>query len=204
MLRLVLGGSPDEKLNMYSNEISALVRDGRQVLCIVPDQFSFEFDKILYSVLGARDFNMVSVLSFKKLSESLISAFGTDKGILARPEERAALIYLALRRVKQSQKLRILARAVERPAFIPEIEQIIDSIIRAQLTADDLRACAEKLSGALSSKLEDVADIFEAYTAVLSERGLRDESSIVSLGSAIAEKTEYFRNKYVYADRFDS
>lgn len=204
MLRLVLGGSPDEKLNMYSNEISALVRDGRQVLCIVPDQFSFEFDKILYSVLGARDFNMVSVLSFKKLSESLISAFGTDKGILARPEERAALIYLALRRVKQSKKLRILARAVERPAFIPEIEQIIDSIIRAQLTADDLRACAEKLSGALSSKLEDVADIFEAYTAVLSERGLRDESSIVSLGSAIAEKTEYFRNKYVYADRFDS
>ena len=119
MLRLVTGSSPDEKLNMYSNEISAIVRDGKQVICIVPDQFSFEFDKILYSVLGARDFNMVSVQSFKKLSESLISAFGTDKGILARPEERAALIYLALRRVKQSKKLRILARTVERPAFIP-------------------------------------------------------------------------------------
>ncbi len=204
MLRLVLGGSPDEKLNMYSNEISALVRDGRQVICIVPDQFSFEFDKILYSVLGARDFNMVGVQSFKKLSESLISTFGTDKGILARPEERAALIYLALRRVKQSKKLRILARTVERPAFIPEIESIIDSIIRAQLSASDLRACAQKLSGSLGSKLEDVADIFEAYTAVLYERGLRDESSIVSLGCALAKSTEYFRDKYVYVDRFDS
>lgn len=204
MLRLVTGSSPDEKLNMYSNEISAIVRDGKQVICIVPDQFSFEFDKILYSVLGARDFNMVSVQSFKKLSESLISAFGTDKGILARPEERAALIYLALRRVKQSKKLRILARTVERPAFIPEIESIIDSIIRAQLSASDLRACAQKLSGSLSSKLEDVADIFEAYSEVLSERGLRDESSIVSLGTALAGRTEYFRDKYVYVDRFDS
>ena len=159
---------------------------------------------ILYSVLGARDFNMVSVQSFKKLSQSLISAFGTDKGILARPEERAALIYLALRRVKQSKKLRILARTVERPAFIPEIESIIDSIIRAQLSASDLRACAQKLSGSLSSKLEDVADIFEAYSEVLSERGLRDESSIVSLGTALAGRTEYFRDKYVYVDRFDS
>ena len=189
---------------MYSNEISTLVRDGKQVICIVPDQFSFEFDKILYSVLGARDFNMVSVLSFKKLSESLISTFGTDKGILARPEERAALIYLALRKVKQSKKLRILARTVERPAFIPEIESIIDSIIRAQLTASDLRVCAKKLSGSLGAKLEDVADIFEAYTAVLSERGLRDESSIVTLGSALAKREEYFRDKYVYVDRFDS
>ncbi len=204
MLRLVTGGSPDEKLNMYSREISELISSGMQVLCIVPDQFSFEFDKILYSALGAREFNMVSVKSFKKLSEDLISEYGTDKGTLARPEERTAVIYLALKKVKSSKKLRMLARTLERPAFIPEIESIIDSIIRSQLSVDDLRICAEKLGGSLGLKLEDVADIYEAYNATLSEHFLRDESSIVSLGSLLCGKSGYFEDKYVYVDRFDS
>lgn len=204
MLRIVFGGSPDEKLNMYSREISEHVSGGRQVLCIVPDQFSFEFDKILYSALGARSFNMVSVKSFKKLSEDLISEHGTDKGALARPDERIAVIYLALKKVKSSQKLRMLARTLEKPAFIPEIESIIDSITRAQLSADDLRACAKKLGGSLGLKLEDVADIFTAYTEVLTEHDLRDESSVVLVGSALCAKSGYFKDKYIYVDRFDS
>ncbi len=204
MLRLVTGSSPDEKLNMYSGEISRLVRSGGQVICIVPDQFSFEFDKILYSELGARDFNTVSVKSFKKLSEDLISELGTDKGTLARSEERIAVIYLALKKVRSRKKLKILERTLEKPAFISEIEGIFDSIIRARLSADDLRKCAQRLGGSLDLKLCDVADIFEAYTEVLCERGLRDESSIVSLGGYLCARSGYFKDKYVYIDRFDS
>ena len=48
MLRLVLGSSPDEKLNMYAQEIRTLLDQSREVTAIVPDQFSFEFDRILY------------------------------------------------------------------------------------------------------------------------------------------------------------
>ena len=88
MLRLLFGTSADEKLNIYSHEIKRLLDENKSVLAIVPDQFSFEYDKILYQTLGARDFNRVSVLSFKKISEDLIQAHGTYGKTLIKPQER--------------------------------------------------------------------------------------------------------------------
>lgn len=204
MLRLVLGSEPDEKLNIYSKEIRGLIGKGREVVCIVPDQFSFEFDKILYNELGARDFNRVQVLSFKKLSEDLIARIGTDKGTLIRQSERTALIYLALKSVKESKKLKILTRSLDKPAFIGEVSALTDSLIRAGISPKELRDSVSRLEGSVSQKLSDIADIFEAYLTILSEKSFRDESSIISIGTALAAGTMYFKDKYVYIDRFDS
>lgn len=206
MLRAVIGSLPEEKLNIYSREIRSLIKDGRgsKVLCIVPDQFSFVFDKMLYNELGAADFNQVKIVSFKKLSDELISSIGTDKGILIRPEERFAVIYLALKRVRAEKKLKALARAAEKPAFIGEVSALIDSLIRTGMTAQALKDCAEIMEGSVAQKLYDVAEIYEAYLNCLSERGLRDESSLISLGASLAEKSGFFKDMDVYVDRFDS
>ena len=80
MLRLILGLNSSQKLKYCAEKMKEDISAGKKVLAVVPDQFSFAYDKSLYKELGARDFNTVTVLSFKRLSEMLISRCGTSDG----------------------------------------------------------------------------------------------------------------------------
>lgn len=204
MLRLVLGSSPDEKLNMYAQEIRTLLDQSREVTAIVPDQFSFEFDRILYQSLGAKDFNRVSVISFRKLADELITRYGAKSGTLLKREERTAVIYLALKNVKAQKKLNALARSLDKPAFVSEISVMVDRLIRSATPPEALSSAAKELDGSLSMKLCDIGVIYEAYLDELKKGGFLDESSTIALGAELAKKSGYFKGKQVYIDRFDS
>lgn len=180
-----------------------LISEGGEVLAIVPDQFSFDYDKALYACLGARDFNAVTVLSFKRLSETLIERHGSS-GALLTPAERTVIIYLALRKVRAEKSLRLLGRSLEKPAFAADTAAMLDSLRRAGIAPDRLLSASEKIGGTLGDKLFDVSEIYSEYLSILAERALRDESSVISEGAKLAAEKGYFKNKYVFIEHFDS
>ena len=47
MLNLILGGAGCGKSYEMMNRIETAVKSGKDVLVIIPDQFSFEFDRTL-------------------------------------------------------------------------------------------------------------------------------------------------------------
>ena len=204
MLRLYLGENQSEKLRKCAERMKKQLTEGKKVIAIVPDQFSFAFDKSLYKELGAKDFNNVTVLSFKRLSESLIDRFGTREGMLISQNERMIILYLALRRARAEKSLRILSRSLDKPAFCEEMSSLIDSMRRGGVLPQQLREAAESLGGTLKDKLGDVAQIFESYLDLLQERSCRDESSVITEGARIASENAVFKNTEVYIDRFDS
>ncbi|MCD7804733.1 MAG: exodeoxyribonuclease V subunit gamma [Oscillospiraceae bacterium] len=204
MLRIVTGGYPDEKMVMYAKEIRTLLQDGKDVLCVIPDQFSFEFDKMLYNELGAKDFNRVEVKSFRRLSEEVLSKSSQNGGSLMRNEEKIPIIYLTLKEVRRKKILKALTRFLDKPAFIAEIGTVLESLIRSETTVEQLYLGAERIEGTAGDKLFDIAVIFEEYLRKLSERGLRDESSVISAGAVSADASETFKDKYIYIDRFNN
>lgn len=204
MLRIFLGENQNEKLKICAQSMRVQLEQGKKVMAIVPDQFSFAFDKSLYSQLGARAFNDVEILSFKRLSESLINRFGTREGALVSQSDRMILIWLALRKTKQKTPLRLLNRALDKPAFCEDIARLIDSFRRGGVTPQTLRGAAETVGGTLRDKLLDVADIFDTYSDLLSAQSCRDESSVISEGARIAAEESFFKGTCVYIDRFDS
>ncbi len=204
MLRIFLGENQGEKLKCCAAEMSSLLKNGERVISIVPDQFSFAYDKSLYAELGARDFNNVTLLSFRRLSESLIDRFGTDSGSLISANERMIVLYLALKRVKEEKSLGFLKRLSEKPAFCADMSELIDSLRRGGISPEALSGAAGQLGGSLSQKLADVSKIYGAYLNLLSERSFRDESSVISEGARIALENSYFKGASVFVDRFDS
>ncbi|MCD7824282.1 MAG: exodeoxyribonuclease V subunit gamma [Oscillospiraceae bacterium] len=208
MLRIVTGEYPDEKMVMYGREIKTLLEDSKDVLCVIPDQFSFQFDKMLYSELGAKDFNRVEVKSFRRLSDEILTSAlaggAQPSGTIMRPEEKIPIIYLTLKEVRRKKALKALTRFLDKPAFIDEIGSVIESLIRSETTVEQLYSGAERIEGTAGDKLFDIALIYEEYLRKLSERGLRDESSIISAGAVIADTHEAFRGKYIYVDRFNN
>ncbi|MCD7847590.1 MAG: exodeoxyribonuclease V subunit gamma [Oscillospiraceae bacterium] len=204
MLRIVTGGYPDEKIEMYAREIKSSLEDGKDVLCVIPDQFSFEFDKKLYNELGAKAFNKVEVKSFRRLSDEILSRTPQNGGSLMRNEEKIPIIYLTLKEVRRKKILKALTRFLDKPAFIAEIGTVIESLIRSETTVEQLYQGSERIEGTAGDKLFDIAVIYEEYLNKLAERGLRDESSVISAGAVSADISETFKDKYIYIDRFNN
>ena len=204
MLRIFLGENQNEKLRRCALDMKERLLSGGSVIAVVPDQFSFDFDKALYQELGAKDFNRVTVLSFRRLSESLIERFGTREGTLISQNERKVIIWLALRRVRAEKCLRFLEKAAEKPAFCEDMSRLADRLRRAGISPSDLESASEKLSGALKDKLFDISKIYGAYLELLKERSLRDESSIITEGARIASESGFFSGSDVFVERFDS
>ncbi|MCD7772342.1 MAG: exodeoxyribonuclease V subunit gamma [Oscillospiraceae bacterium] len=204
MLRIVTGEYPDEKMVMYGREIKSLLQDGKSVLCVIPDQFSFQFDKMLYNELGAKDFNRVEVKSFLRLSDEILSHSPQAGGSLMKSEEKIPIIYLTLKEVRRKKILKALTRFLDKPAFIAEIGTVLDSLIRSETTVEQLYQGAERIEETAGDKLFDIAVIFEEYLGKLEERGLRDESSVISAGAVSADEESIFKDKYIYIDRFNN
>lgn len=204
MLNIRLGENSALKLKNCAKDISRSLNENREVLAIIPDQFSFEFDNALYSELGIKDFNRVTTLSFKRLASSLIERFGTQSGVLVKPEQRLILIYIALHNVKKSHELKIFSRQLEKPNFINDVASIIDSLTRCGITPEMLTNASNSTNGTISEKLHDISIIYKAYCDELDSRRLRDESSLILEAARIADDMGFFKCKAIYVDRFDS
>lgn len=204
MLKIFLGENSDAKLEIIAKEMKKTISDGREAAAIVPDQFSFAFDKALYNQLGPRDFNKVTALSFRRLSESLINRFGTLGGSLVSRSDRMIILWLALKKVKAEKSLKILSKSAERPSFCADMSSLFDSFRRSGITAEALKEAAASLGGTLSDKLSDISEIYGEYAELMKARSLRDESSLISEGAAIAGKNSVFKGCDLFVFRFDS
>ena len=69
MVTVISGGSHSGRDKVFIDKIKSAVKNGEQVMVIIPDQFSFEYDKKLYEHLGAADFNVIQTAGFNRIAE---------------------------------------------------------------------------------------------------------------------------------------
>lgn len=204
MLRIFTGENRDAKLSALTEHIKSDIQSGTEVIALVPDQYSFAFDKKLYQSLGAKDFNKITVISFKRLATRLVTEYGSDRGVLSDTNRRLALIYIAIGNVKKSKELRVLSHSLDKPNFVLDMSAMFDSMKHSGVTPEQLLEASEKTTGTLSDKLHDVAILLKAYNDELEARHLRDESSLIFEGARIADERNIFARKAVYLDSFDT
>ena len=80
MFKVIAGGAGSGKSTYLINMIKSETENGKSPLVIIPDQFSFEYDRKLYLTLGAELYNMVSTISFSRLAEDIFIKFGGRSG----------------------------------------------------------------------------------------------------------------------------
>lgn len=204
MLRIFTGENRDAKLLSLTEHIKSDINSGTEVIALVPDQYSFAFDKKLYQALGPKDFNKITVTGFKRLCTRLVSEYGSDRGVLIDPNSRLALIYIAIQNVKKSGELSVLSRSLDKPNFILDMSSLFDSMKHSGVTPDMLMDASTKINGTLGDKLHDVSLLLKGYNDELDKINLRDESSLIFEGAKIAYEHNVFNCKAVYLDRFDT
>lgn len=204
MLHFIIGGVGTGKSTLLLKKIKQLLPREPDCIILVPEQFSYEFDKKLYHFIGAKAFNQLETHSFTSISRMLFQKYGKYTAQYADAITRKALLLQAVQTVREKQVLHFFDRQCLKPDFMESIEQILSVLRRNGTTAAELYEAALYCTGRLHDKLQDVSYIYQQYETLLQTNALQDALTDITEAAAISNMHDFFLGKTIFIDEFES
>ena len=207
MIKFILGASGTGKTTHLFELIRKSAENNRKQCVIVPEQYSYEFDKNLYGFIGAEKFNGIISTTFTGLARQIFQIYGEPdrKGEYADEMAKMIMIHQALSEVrKNSGSVKFFSHRLSHNGFAEDFSVLIDNFGRSGVTPDMLRKKSQFLDKKLSEKTNDVAFIYEEYLKLMREYGFKDNLDNIREASKIANLQKYFSGFDVYIDEFES
>lgn len=199
MLQFIFGHAASGKTYEIVNRVSDCVKNGIQPVVLVPEQFSFEFEKQILRTLGDSGAQRVSVLSFSRLCDEIERTVGGICGKTLSDADKLILMKRAI--VNAAPQLKVWKKYIHSTGFA---QCMVDTISEFKLNAvdsDDLFSAAEHADGTLALKLLDISQIFSCYNAFVSERFIDPTDRLTKLYNYL-EDNRFFEDKTVFIDSF--
>ncbi len=204
MLNIIVGGAGCGKTYEMMSRIEAAVKADKDVLVIIPDQFSFEFDRALYERIGMTFFNRVEVLSFARCAKEIFIKHGGLKGRYADDTVKNIMMFRTLKTLSEREGLCFYNRQAKSPMFVESGLDIVKELTLSGVTPEQLTDCVNGLDESIRDKVADVALIYSEYGKLLSESGYKDGSGDISEAAKRAQVHGYFNGRTVFIDSFKS
>lgn len=207
MIKFIIGASGSGKSTELISEIDKQANKNREVCILVPEQFSAEFDKKLYSKIGAVKFNKLFSLSFTGLSRQLFQLYGDKRksGVYADELVRMILVYQAILSVQKNPELiSFFRKQCGYQGFAEEMLKLINEMKRSGIVPQFLKEKSVLLEKKLMDKTNDIALIYLEYEKIMAESGYKDSSDDIKAAAEIANVNQYFCGKDVFIDEFES
>ncbi|MCL2053543.1 MAG: PD-(D/E)XK nuclease family protein [Oscillospiraceae bacterium] len=203
MLNIITGGAGTGKSSLLMERIDKRAFENGAIV-IIPDQFSFEYDRMLYKRLGAERFNAVKVLSFSRLAADIFIQCGGRKGRYADDTVKAVLMYYALLKVTESKSLNFYGKQARKPRFIDSSLSIIKELALSSISPELLSDKLSFMSGGVKAKTADISVIYSEYVKILTESGFKDELNAVNEAAERAAVSGFFKGHDIFIDEFKS
>lgn len=204
MLNYILGGSGHGKSTELINKIIEEYELGKRIYVLVPEQFSFEFDKKLYNAIGAEKYNRINCLTFTTLSKEIFLSNGNRTGEYADEMTKTVLMYEAIKEARDNKWLDFYQKQSFNTAFIEKVIQAVSELRKAGITPDILIEKSSNINLQVKDKLKDISMIYSIYDRMLSENKLKDNLTDISEAAAIANINDYFKDTIFFIDEFES
>lgn len=204
MLNLILGGAGTGKSRLLMEKIKTASEQNRKITVIVPDQFSFEFDRALYKYLGLEKFNLVTVLSFSRLAKYIFITYGGIKGQYADDIVKTAIMHTALKTVSDRGDLAFYKKQAKSQDFLNLCLAFVKDMTLNAITPEFLSSKSTVADENLHDKLSDMSAIYSEYTREMSEKGYKDSLTDISVASERASATDCFKGQDIFIDEFKS
>lgn len=200
MLRLILGRTGTGKTTeVFSRALSA-AKKRKNTILLIPEQFSFQAEREVYTTLRGEDARSIAVLSFSRLSENIFRAWGG----LARKRltDTAKLVLMKLAVEEMKDTLTVYRRQRERTSFLSTMLQTVEELKQSGTYPEDIPPlAAEAEDEQLAAKLRDIAGIYGAYQALV-DRGYSDPLDDIAKAADLSAEHRYFAGMSIYIDGF--
>ena len=200
MLQLILGTAGSGKTQELYRRIARDVGEGKRVFLIVPEQFSFESERALCTLLGEEQALKIQVLSFTRLCHKIFYRFGQAAGSYVDTTARYLLMSMALEEV--GGQLDIYRTQAARASFVPVALEMVNEFKNADVAPEAVLAAAKgQEDGKLAAKLGELGLIYAAYQALL-EKSFYDPADDISRAITLSSGQGFFAGANIYLDGF--
>ena len=199
MLKIVTGRINSGKTTYIRGVIKDKLNSGAdKVYLIVPEQFSFESERSMLTLLGEKDAIKVEVCSFSRLAQNVL---GDIHGVRRLDEAgRVALMSTALE--ETTDKLSAYGRFSRSIGVVSEMLKISDEFKKFAVTPAMLDETSHKLpQGMLRKKLGDLSLVISAFDALVAQRFSDSRDDLTLLADKLLDD-KFFSGVTVVIDGF--
>lgn len=204
MLNIICGEAGTGKSSELYSRIKDDARKGRRVFLFVPDQFSFEAEKMIYKNVPPPASGNVSVTMFSRAAQKLLHLYGETKAY-ADDVVKIMLMTRVLNTLAAQGRLVYYRRQLKKSGFAAFALNIVSQLRCSGLTPSGLRTMVAENGGfseLLMNKLNDICEIYSEYDGLLT-RSFDDRLDDVRRAAELAAQTDYFAGACCYFDGFD-
>ncbi len=201
MLHLIKGRAGSGKTAKMREIISDMSKNGgsRPVL-LVPEQFSFETERIMLELLGPKNLKNIDIFSFPRLAFSELQKKGFANLKTADNGIKAAIMSEALMQLEG--RLNIFSNVRHNSTALSPLVDFCKELKYCCIDSDSLTEKLEKSTNLLlKNKLTELDLIRNTYEALLTQSYF-DDADAVSVFSESAAESGFFRNKTLFLDGF--
>ena len=202
MLEILTGGAKSSREKLFVDRICSAAENGKNVLVIVPDQFSFEYDKMLYNRTGARLFNSIETVGFDRLAEDIVDKYGSKAKDMANDNAQIILMYLAVKKFGKNGSVKYYKNSLNKASFICELLLLLPQLRQSGITPESLQLAGERLEGSVSLKLLDLSQIYRNYLTELEAANMKDSLSVMAEAASLCAAHSVFEGKSVFVSSF--
>ncbi len=205
MLKIICGEWGTGKSVLMYDRIRELAEAGERVVLFVPDQFSFQAEKIVYNKVPHRFSGNVTVTMFSRMSRKILHLYGEQKEY-ADEMVKGMLMLRALRETAESGALVFYGSQYKKQGFSSFALRIIGELKNAGISPSALRKLIlseNEFSELLTKKLSDICEIYTAYDRLLT-LNFDDRLDDVRRAAEIIRETDIFDGCCCFFDSFDN
>lgn len=201
MLRLITGEAKSGKTRRLLADIAERAAAGGRCLLVVPEQISFEYERMLCRALTPLAASFVSVKSFSSLARDIFKRYGGAAVARADDAVRLALARRAADSV--STAISYYKKHLRSTAFYERMLDAIDELSQSGVPSTLILDISsdKQLPAARRARLREFALIYAAYEGLLNDKYSDRNSELTD--AAERTEVEFFADAAVFFDEFD-
>lgn len=197
MLNLIFGRAATGKTYEIMQRLKKDVENGKDVVLLVPEQFSFESEREVLHTLGDDSSTLVSVLNFTRMCDEVNRLAGGNAFSVMSECDKIITMRTALKAVKDD--LVLWKKYYNSSRFAKLMLSTIDELKACSITAEDLTLT--NAPATLGAKLSDLIKIYSTYDALIYNRFIDPSDKLTHLYNKLSD-FRFFEGKEVYIDAF--
>ena len=201
MLQLVLSRNEAQR-KAYVDACLAkeLKNEQSDIYLLVPEQSAFARDRDILLRFGAKAVSSMHILGFSRLASTLLQQIG--KPVKPQVDEAGRTVLMSVAVENAAGENRLYGAHAGRERLMSNLLAARDELRQYGLTPADLEKAAERIGGeSLRRKTTELALIFAAYDALVSER-FSDKSDNITILTDVLKEQKLFENATVFIDGF--
>ena len=178
-LKIFTSNTNNSAIHLAIKDLGNNISDNDNNIVIVPDRFSLDTEKEIYTTLGIEGSTNIDVVSFTRLAVKTIGA-----KIKKSLSKEGTILLLKKVIEKNVQNLCHYKAITQSPRFAKEMFIAIASLKKSGITVEDINLSREKMDKRTSNKLGDVALLYQEYDK---ELALNYSDTLTRLDTLIEE-----------------